>query len=73
MKFNTPEAQKIFRLAIFVEKQATNANKKFIKKEITDENYIKLKAFLGEFAEKSSSIVNNKCKEFIGSKGIKNG
>lgn len=73
MKFNSPEANKLFRIAIFVEKKADEAHKKFLKKEMTDTDFIKFKNFLGEFINKSSEIVDVKCKDFLNTKGMKHG
>lgn len=73
MKFKSPEANKMFRLAIFIEKKTDEAYKKFINKEISDNDYINLKNFLGEFIMKSSEIVDSKCNEFTNSKGMNNG
>lgn len=70
MKFQTQEANELFKIAIMVEKEMLKAKSMLLKGKLNDTDFINLKKLLVEMNQINSNLLNNKFLEFLDGKGL---
>lgn len=65
MKFETPEANGFFSLAIIVEKNITSAAKEYEKGNITNEDMVNFRKSIFEVIEKTEKFLSLQSSKFI--------
>lgn len=70
MKFQTQEANELFKIAIMVEKEMLKAKSMLLKGKLNDTDFINLKKLLMETNQINSNLLNNKFLEFLDGKGL---